>query len=348
MGEAFSQIMSYEALDDLTAVGNPHLETSEAFTVCALVRNEMYFLPAFLDHYRALGVGRFVLLNDRSTDGSREFLLQQPDVMLIESQYRYGDKFYFGEFETPKNRRMIHVWKTLLLRKYCCGSWAASVDLDEFILLPTGWSLEEVTNLVAGPTGSIAIAGVMLDLYPATIGDLLEPIEFKTDSGWYFDARQHLSYDNNACRFRVHYHGARSRLMQTFGITLKQTGWRNQIRRFLGHRSTPKPATLFKSILLNGTEDDHFIGSHVTTHRVVSELLLPILHYKFTHDLFRRIAAAMESGEYFKGSQEYRLMHSLLTKMQRQRASFRCVHSKRVTGFATLVESGNALLKGWP
>ena len=348
MGNDSPPIMSFVALDDLRIVGNHHLETSDAFTVCALVRNEMYFLPAFLDHYRTLGAGRFVLLNDRSTDGSREYLMRQPDVMLIESGYRYGDMFYFGKFETPKNKRMIHVWKTLLLRKYCLGRWAASVDLDEFILLPAEMSLYAVTNQVTEAAQSVAIAGVMLDLYPATIDDLTKPAVFDPDAEWYFDARKHLNYDKDERRFRIHHNGARSRLMETFGITLKEPGLRNRIWRCLGRRSTPKPTTLFKSILLKGTENDHFIGSHVTTHQIASEFLLPILHYKFTHDLFRRTAAAIEGGEYFKGSQEYRLMHSLLTEMQRQRGSFRCAHSKRTTEFATFVESGNALLRGLP
>ena len=32
------------------------------FSLLAIIRNEMYFLPSFLDHYRKLGVERFVFL----------------------------------------------------------------------------------------------------------------------------------------------------------------------------------------------------------------------------------------------------------------------------------------------
>ena len=39
--------------------------------------------PAFLAHYRRLGADRFVILDDRSTDGTVAFLAAQPDVMVV-------------------------------------------------------------------------------------------------------------------------------------------------------------------------------------------------------------------------------------------------------------------------
>ena len=45
---------------------------SYAATVCAIVHDEMFFLPAFLAHYRRLGADRFVILDDASTDGTAD------------------------------------------------------------------------------------------------------------------------------------------------------------------------------------------------------------------------------------------------------------------------------------
>ena len=46
----------------------------------------------FLSHYRSLGVKRFVFIDDNSNDGTREFLFEQSDCMVLGSSYTYcGD-----------------------------------------------------------------------------------------------------------------------------------------------------------------------------------------------------------------------------------------------------------------
>ncbi len=37
----------------------------------AIVKDEMFYLPSFLDHHRRLGVDQFVILDDQSSDGTR-------------------------------------------------------------------------------------------------------------------------------------------------------------------------------------------------------------------------------------------------------------------------------------
>ena len=58
----------------------------------AIVRNEMYFLPHLLRHYRALGLREFCFLDDRSDDGTRAFLMAQPDCVVIESNKTFGEQ----------------------------------------------------------------------------------------------------------------------------------------------------------------------------------------------------------------------------------------------------------------
>ena len=45
-----------------------------------LTRNSLRFVPSFLEHYRRMGVTRFLCVDDRSTDGTRERLLSEHDV----------------------------------------------------------------------------------------------------------------------------------------------------------------------------------------------------------------------------------------------------------------------------
>ena len=48
------------AHDDLRVVYGADVPPS-GFTLLAILRNEIFFLPAFLKHYRSLGIQRFVL-----------------------------------------------------------------------------------------------------------------------------------------------------------------------------------------------------------------------------------------------------------------------------------------------
>src|SRR6188472_4186589 len=79
----------------LVVRANPMLG-SYAVTVCCIVHNAMYFLPAFVAYYRRLGVDRFVVLDDRSTDGTPEYLAAQPDVMVVESAIRYFEEIPYA------------------------------------------------------------------------------------------------------------------------------------------------------------------------------------------------------------------------------------------------------------
>src|SRR3981081_3952939 len=47
------------------------------------VRDEMLRLPQNLNHHRNIGVKRFFVVDNGSTDGSREFLLAQPDCHVF-------------------------------------------------------------------------------------------------------------------------------------------------------------------------------------------------------------------------------------------------------------------------
>ena len=55
---------------------------ADAIIVLSTVRNERVRLPFFLRYYRKLGVDHFLIVDNGSDDGSREYLAEQPDVSL--------------------------------------------------------------------------------------------------------------------------------------------------------------------------------------------------------------------------------------------------------------------------
>lgn len=87
-------------------------------------RNEDVRLPFFLDYYRKLGVNHFLLVDNDSEDGGRDFVQGQPDVSLWTTNAAYGEARYGVD------------WLTYLQGKYADGHWALTVDVDEFFVYP--------------------------------------------------------------------------------------------------------------------------------------------------------------------------------------------------------------------
>ena len=95
----------------------------------AMLRNEIYFLPHWLQHYRDLGIKEFLLFDDRSDDGSREYLLSQDDCTLFQGNHAWGDVIR----GIPFSFYIRH----MICRKLGKHRWLLSVDADEFLVLPS-------------------------------------------------------------------------------------------------------------------------------------------------------------------------------------------------------------------
>lgn len=119
------------------------------------LRNEMMRLPYFLEHYRALGVGHFLVVDNGSTDGSTQLLRAQPDVSLWQTQASY------------RAARFGMDWQNHLLRRYGSGHWCLSVDADELLIYDGCQShdLRALTRWLEA-RDQPAFGALMLDLYP--------------------------------------------------------------------------------------------------------------------------------------------------------------------------------------
>jgi hypothetical protein len=86
------------------------------------VRDEMLRLPTTLDHYRKIGVGRFLVVDNGSADGTKEFLLDQPDCHVFVTHNSYSEAGYGIE------------WQHCLLDEYGTNHWCLVVDADEWFV----------------------------------------------------------------------------------------------------------------------------------------------------------------------------------------------------------------------
>jgi hypothetical protein len=88
--EALDRLGSLEEAFDIFELvrldGGDLVIGSDEILCCTVARNEAARLPHFLDHHRKLGIDRFLVVDNGSTDESRDYLLSQPDVHVWSSK----------------------------------------------------------------------------------------------------------------------------------------------------------------------------------------------------------------------------------------------------------------------
>ncbi len=305
-----------------------------ALTLCAVVHDEMFFLPEFLRHYRALGVTRFIFLDDASTDGTADFLRAQSDCMIVGSPHRYFDQI--------DGKRAIYAWRQALLDQFCRDQWAIFADADEFLALPEGVAVTDVMTRL-DRAHSTSIWGVMVDLYPERPG---APGPFSLSDPWYFDARPHLYARPNGAKPFTLYRGARARLLADFRIARPGKGPLHRALLHLGLGGLIKVNNLAKVPLVRWTEGHRFDGSHRVTPPPATGDILAIMHFKFAGDLGRKVAYALDTKGYEGGSRQYQMMGELLTKMEATGRGFLGPRSHRLNSSSDFYTTGVGYLTG--
>jgi len=343
----------FTAFDDLKVVSSRQPDP-EAMTLCAVGRNEMYFLPVFLEHYRKLGIEQFAILDDRSTDGTTEYLLSQPDVVVFESNYRYGDEVDLPAHivDTMLSERILYVWRTIFYDRFAKNRWAVQVDLDEFIHLPLGTTFQDIARIL-DHEGSCLAHGVMLDVYPETLSDLAgmaDQREIDPAATWYFDAEPHLKL--RAGKYpKILHHGARARLYHSYGVARPyqkpnkpKPAYRIWWKRMKGSgfgTKIPFYNKTFKPVMAKWPDGAYFKSSHRTSIHGSDRILLPFQHYRFTGALYAKIDMAIRENSYSAGSQDHHLLSNLLQQMRtRNNGTFLYRNSRVLNSFDDLKKAG--------
>lgn len=141
---------------DLNAVANRTGRIGKSdILLFSTLRDEHVRLPYFVEYYRELGVDHFLIVDNDSSDGGREYLTGQEDVSLWTTRASY------------KRARYGVDWLNWLQRRYGHGHWCLTVDPDEFFIYPfcdtrnlralTDWlDISEIRSFGA----------MLLDMYP--------------------------------------------------------------------------------------------------------------------------------------------------------------------------------------
>lgn len=144
------------------------MDHSEASVVaCVVLRNEVDRLHGLLEHHRRLGVERFFVVDNGSTDGTVDVLLEQSDVRLWTSELPFREADYGAR------------WFAAILREHAPTNWVVIVDADELFWYEN-CEQRPIADLCAelDQGGHRGMCGVLLDLYPTgPLADTLLPAD---------------------------------------------------------------------------------------------------------------------------------------------------------------------------
>lgn len=281
----------------------------DSLVAYCVIYNEMYYLPAFLKHYRALGIEQFVFIDDCSTDESVSFLKSQNDTVIVRADMRYGDKL--------NGKRAGPQWKTILAQQYLLGRWALCVDADEFLVFHSR-SLPDLI-LQAEAVGSQALGAVMVDMYPSNAHkletlDSPQSLQDMLQSYSCFDKGPYIVWQSGALRPRVVNEGASERLLRQQGI--KSSDYSSLFVRLREYFGKKRVRSIFKVPLVKWHAEFQYLDAHTLNHPPSAEDGLALLHFKYTSALQHKIAWAKERKSFSKASRGYFAMDAMLSTIQ--------------------------------
>lgn len=331
--------------DDVLRIRHGEIRAAKA-TIFAVMKDEQFYLPSFLDHHRRLGADQFLILDDRSSDGTTEFLELQPDVVVLESSHGYGQEITISGPSGPRTMRAGVAFKTLIPRQFLAGQFAVCLDADEFLVLPQGIGSLPLLMDLLDRSHVRSVAATLVDFFPASLEEMRLPREFPTGAsmldahGW-FDAvplvgwvpgkagPQRINESATARLFRAH------RVKTVPKAMLNAPRWLN---RWLPYRY-PRTSVL-KMPIARWDDDMEYRNSHGTNVVPSDKIVIGLAHIKFTYDLARRIDYALESRAYVRGSRKYEWYIELLQSMQERDGSFLGPQSKQYHSPADLAAAG--------
>lgn len=261
----------------------------DAVVLVSVIRNEAAIVDDFLAHHRRIGVDRFVVLDNGSTDGTLERLEGEPDVDLHLVRRRFLPPLKQG-------------WINRAIAEYGHDRWYVYADADEHLVFDgceDGCADGGLGGLIAhaGRRGLRRVRGMLVDMYAP--GPLLRrgpgPGAPRLPLAEAFPLFDSDSYRETLCKQRISRHGG--------------PRWRRFWRDGISPELTKYP--LFHIVEGEIFDNPHHLYPYGGN--FASPCLVGILHFKFDGRFPGKIADALEHEQYFDGSAEYKHYRRVLS-----------------------------------
>ncbi len=130
-------------------------------TLVVTVKDDLPRIQLLLEHYRRLGISQFIVIDNNSSDGTREYAAKQPDVRV-----------YLVEEAFATRKKEAWIEKVLALTGY--DRWYIVVDSDELIDY-VGSESHSLPDLILAESkdNKLCLQGYLVDMYSknALFGD---------------------------------------------------------------------------------------------------------------------------------------------------------------------------------
>ncbi len=292
-------------------------------TLFSTMKNEMGFLPAWLEHHRSIGFQQFLIWDDASDDGAFAYLCEQADVVVMRSDFGFGTPVtYTDPAGQTREERLGTYFKIALPHLFFDGAFVGYLDADEFLILPPGVaSVAEVVARLEGAGAPSAVASVV-EFFPhdasGLVGDL--PVDFAglIAAYPYFQAEPLVQLQPGA-QPELMGQSKTARLFQRYAI--KPRIERRGRHRLWMPRSAKKAQSFQKSPrhktpLVRRDSGSWLTGSHYANLPPSPDVLLTVAHFVFTAQFADKIARATRWGAHANAAAKYRYYAELLERMQ--------------------------------
>lgn len=132
----------------------------------AVFRNESHILEEFIRHYLNLGINRFYLTDNASTDDYHSILKKYKKFIKLHVMSKHVNS---DDSDNIKHARLQRHCYAKMLRNVE-EDWALICDLDEFFYMRKGWSLNDLIRYAENEN----ISQIVLPLKVFTSGGLIE------------------------------------------------------------------------------------------------------------------------------------------------------------------------------
>ncbi len=308
---------------ELTCLQRGNRPRGAVLLFCTL-RNEAERIEWFLAHYRSLGVGHFIFVDNGSTDGTREILCAQPDATVYATDASY------------RAARFGIDWINWLMLRHGHGQWCVVADADELLIYPP-WQTRPLPALTAWleAQGQRVLPAMMLELYPKG------PLD---------QARYTPGTDPTACLPWFDAGNYTITHKPLLDCLLIQGGPR--ARCFFGEAPQRAP-TLTKLPLIRWSVHDAWVNS---THSILprtqnrffatgpgERISGALLHTKFLPTVVEKSRIEKARAEHFGNAPVFDAYYDAVA----QAPDLWCPHSTRLTGWEQLEELGLISRGGW-
>lgn len=259
------------------------------------LRNERVRLPYFLKYYRDLGIDHFLVVDNDSSDGSREYLLGQPDISLWHTTASY------------KRSRFGVDWLNWLQGRYGHGHWTLVVDVDEFFIYPfcDTRPIRALTDWLDA-SAIRSFGAMLLDMYPKGRIDEHEYAEGQNPfeiAAW-FDSGNYMISRNGRFRNLWIQGGPRARVF--FADAPANAPALNKIPLVKWHRKYAYVSSTHM-LLPRGLNlvYDEWGGEKASG---------CLLHAKFLNTFVEKSAEEMERRQHYAASREYKAYYARVSE----------------------------------